>query len=363
MAILVTRDYNNEESAGCDMDQNRRNQIIAGWLLLCCAVIFSMMILGAVTRLTGSGLSMVQWEPLMGIVPPLNEAEWEETFRLYRQFPEYKLKNLHMSLDEFKSIFWFEYAHRLLGRFIGVLFLIPFLYFLFKGWLNRPLTMKLTGMFLLGGLQGLMGWYMVKSGLVDIPRVSQYRLTAHLALAIIIYAYIFWVAMGLLFPKARNPSPALVGKLKRASLAISGFIFVTLLSGGFVAGTKAGFTFSTFPLMAGRLIPEGMYVIDPFWRNWFENIVTVQFNHRVLATVLFLAVLSFWWRARSVAVAPGVRVGFHLLAIAVVVQVSLGISTLLLHVPVALAAAHQAGGILLFTASLYLNNRLSGSRG
>ncbi len=345
------------------MDQKGRNKIIAGWLLLCCAVIFSMMILGAVTRLTGSGLSMVQWEPIMGVLPPLDQAEWEETFRLYQQFPEYKLKNLHMSLDEFKSIFWFEYAHRLLGRFIGILFLFPFLYFLVKGWLNRPLTLKLAGMFLLGGLQGLMGWYMVKSGLVDIPRVSQYRLTAHLSLAIIIYAYIFWVAMGLLFPKAGNPSPALVGKVKRLSLAISGFIFITLLSGGFVAGTKAGFTFNTFPLMAGRLYPEGMYVLDPFWRNWFENIAAVQFNHRVLAITLFSVILLFWWRTRKLALAPGIRAGFHLLAIAAVVQVILGISTLLLYVPVPLAAAHQAGGILLFTTSLYLNNRLSGSRG
>ncbi len=318
-----------------------------------------MMILGAVTRLTGSGLSMVQWEPLMGVIPPLNKAEWEETFQLYQQYPEYKLKNLHMSLDEFKSIFWFEYSHRLLGRFIGILFLIPFLWFLVKGWLDRPLAFKLAGMFVLGGLQGLMGWYMVKSGLVDNPRVSQYRLTAHLALAVVIYAYIFWVAMGLLFPKAKNPLPAAAEVLQRTSLLVTGFIFITLLSGGFVAGTRAGFTFNTFPLMAGRFYPEGMYVLDPFWKNWFENIATVQFNHRLLATLLFFAVLLFWWRARKIPLPFSIRAGFHLLAAAVVLQVSLGISTLLLAVPVSLAAAHQAGGVLLFTVSLYLNNRLA----
>ncbi len=343
---------------GDEMTQRQRNRVIAGWLLLCCAVIFSMMVLGAVTRLTGSGLSMVQWEPLMGIIPPLDQAEWEETFRLYQQYPEYKLKNLHMSLEEFKSIFWFEYSHRVLGRIIGILFLIPFLWFLFKGWLDRPLALRLAGMFVLGGLQGLMGWYMVKSGLVDNPRVSQYRLTAHLALAIIIYAYIFWVAMGLLRSKERIRVPAAVSGLRWMSLLITGFIFVTLLSGGFVAGTRAGFTFNTFPLMAGQFIPDAMYILEPFWKNWFENIVTVQFNHRLLATLLFFGILFFWWRASALPLPGVVRAGVHLLAIAVIVQVTLGISTLLLAVPVTLAAAHQAGGILLFTVSLYLNTWL-----
>ena len=180
---------------------NTNNKHIAIWLLVCCATIFAMIILGGVTRLTGSGLSMVQWEPIMGVLPPLNQSEWEETFLLYQQYPEYKLKNFAMSLGEFKSIFWFEYGHRLLGRSIGIIFLLPFLFFLIKGKINRALTPKLIAMFVLGGLQGLMGWYMVKSGLVDDPHVSQYRLTAHLALAIIIYAYIFWVALDLLVPR------------------------------------------------------------------------------------------------------------------------------------------------------------------
>ncbi len=339
------------------MNETKQKQIVAIWLLLCCAIIFAMMVLGAVTRLTGSGLSMVQWEPIMGIVPPLSQTEWEEVFRLYQQFPEYKLKNLHMSLEEFKAIFWFEYSHRVLGRFIGVMFLVPFLYFLFRGWLNRPLTLKLAGMFVLGGLQGLMGWYMVKSGLVDDPHVSQYRLTAHLGLAVIIYAYIFWVAIDLLY--AESPAK-LDGKTVpvRLLLFICGFIFLTLLSGGFVAGTKAGFTFNTFPLMAGRFYPEGMYVLEPFWRNWFENIATIQFNHRLMATLLFFLVPLFWWWAVRTVPSSGLRAGVHLLLLALAVQITLGIFTLLQSVPVSLAAAHQAGGLILFTVALYLSNRL-----
>ena len=340
------------------MNDIKQKQAIAIWLLLCCVVIFAMVVLGGVTRLTGSGLSMVQWEPIMGVFPPLGHAEWEETFRLYQQFPEYKLKNLHMSLSEFKSIFWFEYSHRLLGRFIGIIFLVPFLYFLIKGSLNRPLTLKLAGMFILGGLQGLMGWYMVKSGLVNDPNVSQYRLTAHLGLAVIIYAYIFWVALDLLFPKNEDFLMDPKQKPLRFSLLISGFIFLVLLSGGFVAGTKAGFTYNTFPLMAGRFYPEGMYVLDPIWKNWFENIATIQFNHRLLATLLFLLVPLHWWRARKVLLPPNIRAGFHLLLAALALQITLGISTLLLNVPVPLAAAHQAGALVLLTVSLYLSNGL-----
>ncbi len=302
---------------------------------------------------------MVQWQPIMGILPPFSQMEWEKVFLLYQQFPEYKIKNLHMSLDEFKSIFWLEYAHRLLGRFIGIVFLIPFLYFLLKGRLGRPLIPKLLMMFILGGLQGLMGWYMVKSGLVNDPRVSQYRLTAHLGLAVVIYAYIFWVALDLLLPKTGRSFARPKQKLPGYSLLITGLVFLTILSGGFVAGTKAGFTFNTFPLMAGRFYPEAMYILDPVWKNWFENIATIQFNHRVLATLLFLLVPLFWWKARKAILPPGIRAGFYLLLAALAVQIALGIFTLLLGVPVSLAAAHQAGALLLFTVALYISNRLT----
>ncbi|RKZ68905.1 MAG: heme A synthase [Gammaproteobacteria bacterium] len=338
-----------------------------------------MIILGGVTRLTGSGLSMVEWAPIMGILPPLNQTEWQETFLLYQQFPEYQLKNFHMSLDDFKSIFWFEYGHRLLGRSIGLIFLLPFVYFLFRGKIEKALTPKLITMFVLGGLQGLMGWYMVKSGLVNDPHVSQYRLTAHLGLAVIIYAYMFWVALGLLYPiingsstntantadnhNNKNADPEnLKQKIGSLSLIITGIIIITILSGGFVAGTHAGFAFNTFPLMDGRLIPVGLFELSPLWRNFFENIVTVQFDHRVLATVLFLVIPVFWFKAGKLAgrleLQPLARTGSHLLLAALILQITLGISTLLLVVPVALAAAHQAGAIILLTAALFVSQQL-----
>lgn len=341
-------------------DSNHR--AIAIWLLICCAVIFGMIILGGVTRLTGSGLSMVEWAPIMGILPPLNQAEWQETFLLYQQFPEYQLKNFHMSLEDFKSIFWFEYGHRLLGRSIGIIFLLPFLFFLFRGKIEKALTPKLITMFVLGGLQGLMGWYMVKSGLVNDPHVSQYRLTAHLGLAVVIYAYMFWVALDLLYPKfnhaAGHSEKNNDNKITRLSIIITAIIIITILSGGFVAGTRAGFAFNTFPLMDGQLIPGGLFEQSPLWRNFFENIVTVQFDHRVLATLLFLIIPVFWFKAGNLELQPLARTGNHLLLAALALQITLGISTLLLVVPVALAAAHQAGAIILLTAALFVSQQL-----
>jgi cytochrome c oxidase assembly protein subunit 15 len=345
---------------------NTDQKAIAIWLLTCCAVIFGMIILGGVTRLTGSGLSMVEWAPIMGILPPLNQAEWQETFLLYQQFPEFQLKNFHMSLHDFKSIFWFEYGHRLLGRSIGIIFLLPFLFFLFRGKIEKALTPKLITMFVLGGLQGLMGWYMVKSGLVNDPHVSQYRLTAHLGLAVVIYAYMFWVALGLLYPEFnhatgpsdKNSDKNTDNKIGRLSFIITAIIIITILSGGFVAGTRAGFAFNTFPLMDGQLIPAGLFEQSPLWRNFFENIVTVQFDHRVLATLLFLIIPVFWFKAGNMELQPLARTGNHLLLAALALQITLGISTLLLVVPVTLAAAHQAGAIILLTAALFVSQQL-----
>ncbi|MDH5387554.1 MAG: COX15/CtaA family protein [Gammaproteobacteria bacterium] len=331
---------------------------IAIWLLICCATVFGMVVLGGVTRLTGSGLSMVQWAPIMGILPPLNQEAWQETFNLYQQFPEFQIKNFHMTLEDFKSIFWFEYSHRLLGRGIGIIFFLPFLFFFFTGKVNKSLTPKLVTMFVLGGLQGLMGWYMVKSGLVDDPHVSQYRLTAHLSLAIIIYAYMFWVALDLLSPKTSSVAIATDQKLVRLSTIISSMVFITIMSGGFVAGTKAGFAFNTFPLMNGQLIPDGLFSIEPIWHNFFENIITVQFDHRVLATLLFLIIPTFWLKSRKLKLEPMSHLGIHLLLAALILQITLGISTLLLVVPVSLAAAHQAGAVILLTAALFVSHQL-----
>lgn len=333
------------------------NRYIAIWLLLSCAMVFAMVILGGVTRLTGSGLSMVEWNPIFGLLPPLDQQTWVETFNLYKQSPEFQKINLGMDLAGFKNIYWFEYAHRLLGRAIGTVFLIPFLFFLAKGWINRSLAPKLVLMFILGGLQGLLGWYMVKSGLVDNPHVSQYRLTAHLGLAVIIYAYMFRIALALWYgPSFAGDTPA---ALKRAITLLGSLVFITILSGGLVAGLKAGLAYNTFPLMDGRWIPQTIFLQEPLWRNFFENIATVQFDHRVLATLVFSGVVLTWLTSLRYLLTRPARIGMHLMMATAVLQVTLGISTLLLHVPVSLAAMHQAGALLLFTAMLFLQHHLT----
>ena len=350
----LTDIMNTLTASASDKDQNR---YISIWLLLCCVMVFAMVILGGVTRLTGSGLSMVEWDPIFGILPPLDQQAWIKTFDLYKQSPEYLKINLGMDLAGFKNIYWFEYAHRVLGRAIGTVFLIPFLFFLAKGWINRSLAPKLIFMFILGGLQGLLGWYMVKSGLVDNPHVSQYRLTAHLGLAIIIYAYMLRIALKLWYGPGHTDNPPLA--LRHATTLLGSLAFITILSGGLVAGLKAGHAYNTFPLMDGRWIPQAIFAKEPLWRNFFENIATVQFDHRVLATLVFLGVISTWLISFRSLLTKQARIGMHLLMATAVLQVSLGISTLLLNVPVTLAAMHQAGALLLLTATLFLHHHLT----
>ena len=246
------------------MDDSTRRQV-AAWLLLCCAMIFAMVILGGVTRLTGSGLSMVEWDPIFGVVPPLDQQAWEEVFAKYQQSPEYRKINIGMDLGGFKSIYWFEFSHRILGRSIGAVFLIPFLYFMFRRKLAASLVPRLGFAFVLGGLQGLLGWYMVKSGLIDNPHVSQYRLTAHLSLALLIYAYLLWILYDLLF-KQRQPSVNPAG-LKTAAKFLLGLAAVTIVSGGFVAGLKAGHAYNTFPKMGDQWLPPAGWMLQPGWRG------------------------------------------------------------------------------------------------
>jgi cytochrome c oxidase assembly protein subunit 15 len=313
-------------------------------------MIFVMIALGGLTRLTGSGLSMVEWQPITGWLPPVSDAAWQNTFAKYQAYPEYQKVNLGMTLSEFKGIFWLEYVHRLWGRLIGVAFLAPFLVFLVKGWIERPLVPKLVAMFVLGGLQGGLGWYMVKSGLVDDPNVSPYRLTAHLGLALLIYGYMLWVAFGLLWTPDTGPvSPGRA----RAARALLALVFVTTLSGGLVAGLDAGFAYNTFPLMDGALVPAGLFELQPWFLNVFENITTVQFNHRLLAVITVVAVVAFWWRVRRTALGRRGRWAVNGLPIAVLAQAGLGISTLLLVVPTPLAALHQAGAVVVFTLALW----------
>ncbi len=334
---------------------------IAHWLLALCALIFAMVVLGGVTRLTQAGLSMVDWQPLMGILPPLDEAAWLALFHDYRQFPEYQKLTLGMTLAEFKRIFLFEYAHRLLGRGIGVAFVLPLLYFLVRGRVRGALAPKLAIMFVLGALQGLLGWYMVKSGLVDRPDVSPYRLTAHLGLAIVIYGYILWVAMGLLAPRQPRPAAGRVGRgygvARVFAPVFAGLVFVTILSGGFVAGLDAGFAYNSFPLMEGRFVPLDVLRLEPAWRNAFENLPLVQLDHRLLAKLTLLAALGLWASSGAASARAALPVGARraltaLLAMALI-QFGLGVATLLLVVPIPLAALHQAGALALFTLALW----------
>ena len=310
-----------------------------------------MVVLGGVTRLTGSGLSMVHWEPLAGVIPPFSEADWQAEFDHYRATPEYTKVNRGMIIAEFKTIFYFEYAHRMLGRGIGVVFVLPFLYLYFRRRIENRAVPRYLFMLVLGGLQGLLGWYMVQSGLVDLPHVSQYRLTAHLVAAVVIYSYILWVAFPLVSRKDDRAGPSAVGGSAITAVLL---IFLTLLSGGFVAGLKAGFAFNTFPLMAGQFVPPGYFALDPVWRNFFDNIPAVQFNHRYIGVVTYLMLWIFALRAWGDVVLGRHRLALVLLLLTATAQGLLGIATLLLHVPVVLAAAHQGVALLLLTFALYL---------
>lgn len=335
---------------------------IAVWLFICCFLVFAMVVVGGVTRLTDSGLSIVEWQPIVGTLPPFSDSDWEELLEKYRAIPQYQQVNKGMTLDEFKGIFWWEYFHRLLGRAIGLVFFVPFVYFLIRKQIDRPLKWKLTGIFVLGGLQGLMGWYMVMSGLVDDVRVSQYRLTAHLGLAFIIFAALFWVATGLLSGKtAENNGQAdhpAHRNLRHFSTALTFLIFFMVLSGGLVAGIRAGLAYNTFPLMNGHFIPPEIFLLEPWYRNFFENMATVQFDHRLIAWLLAVLIPVFWFKAMRHQLPGSARLACHFLLIMLVIQIGLGIATLLQAVPIPLAATHQAGAVLLFTAALWVNREL-----
>jgi cytochrome c oxidase assembly protein subunit 15 len=320
---------------------------IALWLLVCCAMIFAMVVIGGVTRLTESGLSITEWRPISGVLPPLSEAEWQHAFSLYQQIPEYQQLNRGMTLATFKSIFWWEYIHRLWGRLIGVVFAVPFVWFLLRGRIRRPLVPRLAAMLVLGGLQGGLGWYMVESGLAQRTDVSQYRLAAHLLLALAIYSYILWTALTLLRPRP-IVAPA-AEQLRPHLLGLAGLLVVTLALGAFVAGLNGGMVYNSFPLMGGQFLPTDAVALEPLWRNLFENPVGAQFAHRWLAVVTVLVALALWGRGRRLALPRAVARPIAHVAGMALLQAGLGLATLLLVVPIPLAAAHQAGAVLLLS--------------
>jgi len=339
---------------------------VALWIFVCAAMVFAMVVIGGITRLTESGLSIVEWKPLIGAIPPLSEADWQALFAKYQTSPQYHQVNRSMTVDEFKTIFWWEYIHRLWGRLIGAVFLLPFLWFLARGHLRGGLAVRLGGIFGLGGLQGAMGWYMVASGLVDRPEVSQYRLVAHLGLAVLIYALLFWQGLRLWRASSESPlplAPSLEGKgdkktLRHGATILLALIALTMLAGGFVAGLDAGMIYNTFPLMEGRLVPPDYGLMQPWWHDWFENRATVQFHHRVLAIATLAAILVYAWRARPATQPTAIRRAAIATVHLALVQVVLGIATLLLVVPVSLGAAHQAGAMALLTSALWLRFEL-----
>lgn len=329
---------------------NRR--AVAAWLVGVATMIFLMVVIGGITRLTESGLSITEWKPVTGTLPPLTEADWEREFELYKRIPEAQTVHYGITLEEFKQIYFWEYLHRLWGRLIGVVFAVPLVWFLVTRRIPAGFGLRLAGIFALGALQGFVGWWMVASGLVDRTDVSQYRLVAHLGLALVIYAAIVWTVLDLLAPSPSGIAPL---PLRRQASAFAALAFTTILSGGFVAGLDAGLTYNTFPLMDGRLFPAGYFIESPWWINWFENVTAIQFNHRLLAIATLAAAIALWayWRPRT---APSLRLGLDFLAASTLIQVSLGIATLLLVVPISLAALHQAGAVLVLTAAVGLRH-------
>lgn len=328
-------------------------QVVACWLLTVAAIIVVMIGLGGATRLTGSGLSIMEWAPVTGALPPLNDAEWQRLFDLYKQIPQYKLVNADFQLHDFKEIFWLEWVHRLWGRLVGIAFIVPLIWFWVTARISRALVPRLLVLFALGGLQGAVGWFMVASGFFpDATAVSPYRLVVHLFLALILYAALLWTGLSVLTPQARRPAAPPI--LRTLSGAVTILVSLTILAGGFVAGTRAGLDYNTFPLMDGRLIPSGYATLSPFLLNLTENVAAVQFNHRLLATLSAIAVAATLAVGFRVPAAVMPRAPLIALAVMAGAQYALGVATLLAVVPISLGTAHQVGATLLLTAAIAL---------
>ncbi|WP_137390698.1 COX15/CtaA family protein [Rhodoligotrophos defluvii] len=338
------------ELRGASAKQVQARPYVRAWLILVALLVLAIVTVGGATRLTESGLSITEWKPLLGAIPPLSHADWLEAFEKYRQIPQYQLINKGMSLEEFQFIYWWEWAHRFFGRIIGVVFLVPFLFFWFTGRIERAMVPRLAAIFILGGLQGALGWYMVASGLAERTSVSQYRLAAHLGLAVLIFGMILRTVLRLGETEAQR-LPRQPGQ--HGAKWLVALIFLQVLLGGLVAGLDAGMGYNTWPLMDGAFVPQGLLHMSPWWLNAFENAMTVQFNHRMLAYVITLVALvhaAMLWRSfnnRPVIRSAMVVVGLVLL------QAFGGIVTLLHQVPLWLGLVHQAGAVILFGAAIW----------
>jgi cytochrome c oxidase assembly protein subunit 15 len=320
------------------------------WLAAIAVLVLAMILVGGATRLTDSGLSITEWKPVTGVVPPLSASDWQEAFDAYREIPEYTSLKRGMSLDAFKTIYWWEWGHRFLGRLIGVVFFVPFVLFWIAGAIPRPMLPRLIGLFLLGGLQGAVGWFMVKSGLVDRTDVSQYRLAAHLGIAVLIFGYTLWLILQLQAGREERGGSRMAAWVAGAVL---GLIYLQILAGALVAGLDAGVGFNTWPDIDGAFVPEGLGALEPWYLNLFENRLTVQFDHRMLGYAVVLATITqAVWLGLRRAPQPLLASAYVLVMLSLL-QATLGVWTLLLAVPISLGLAHQAGAMLLFAAALY----------
>jgi cytochrome c oxidase assembly protein subunit 15 len=319
------------------------------WLLSGCFLIFTMVIIGGITRLTDSGLSIVNWKLFMGTIPPLNDIQWQETFNLYKQSPEFLKVNYNFTLQEFKSIFFWEYLHRLIGRLLGIVFIIPFVYFLLKKKLNKQLKIQTTILLIMGAMQGAIGWWMVQSGLINRPDVSHFRLAVHLITAFLTCAYTFWIALPLIFKKIGS------GNLQLFKLNISLLILIVIqiIYGAFVAGLNAGYGFNTWPLMNGEWIPEAVYSLTPFWKNFTEAPYGVQFIHRTLALFIVSIMFFIWNYSSKIQLNTMQKKALNIQLSIVILQIILGVLTLILIVPISLALAHQIAAFFLLMSVVY----------
>ena len=333
------------------------NKNVIYWLLIGCTLIFIMVVIGGITRLTHSGLSISNYKLISGTIPPMNEVEWNEAFELYKQYPEYQKLNTHFGLEDFKYIYFWEWLHRVLGRFIGVVFFIPFLYFLIRKQLTKPTIKKSIILLILGGFQGFLGWYMVKSGLVNNPDVSHYRLAAHLTTAFITFAYTFWVALDLMFPNKKE-----IDKKLRNFLRFGlGLLLLQIIYGAFVAGLDAGFIHNHWPMMnEGKFMHETVYIEqNPLYKNFIEGKSGVQFVHRILAYFVVIIIFIIWNKTRKLVLTNHQKSGVNLLLAMVGVQFLLGVLTIIMHVPVWLGVAHQVGAFILLSIMTFTLHRFS----
>lgn len=342
-----------------DLDQNYKNSIML-WLITLTIMVFLIIIIGGLTRLTDSGLSMVDWQPILGTIPPLNNNQWQEVFNDYKLTPEFLYVNKNMTLDEFKYIFWWEWFHRFFARLIGLVFIIPFIYFLIKKNLNSFFYKRFSIIFSLGLFQALVGWWMVKSGLSDDPFVSPYRLTFHLTNAVIIYALLLWTSVEYFHLKSTN---FISIRSKNVLILISIIlVFVTILSGGFMAGSHAGQSFNTYPLMNGKIIPDDIYLEDLGFLNIFENTVTINFNHRWIATITFIYTFSFFsYLIFKKVINLSNQIIISVLLI-LTLQFLLGIMALLSNVSIYYGSLHQTNSIALLSILLvaYFKSKITG---